>query len=45
MTFTPERCLGQWHHFETVMKPDQESVVDRQIFVRAGRIRDGLQDA
>lgn len=45
MTFTHDKCIGEWRLLDTITETDYTVTVDRQLFVTAGNVAAGLQDA
>ena len=42
VTFTHEKCVGEWHLLDTVHRRDYTITVDKQLTVKAGAIDQGL---
>jgi alkaline phosphatase D len=45
MTFTHEKCIGEWRLLDTITETDYTVTVDRQLSVAAGNVAAGLQEA
>ena len=45
MTFTHEKCVGEWRLLDTITESDYTVSVDRRLFVTAGNVAAGLQEA
>ena len=44
LTVTHETCAAEWHLLDTVHAKNYSSVVDKRLFVRAGRISEGFYE-
>jgi alkaline phosphatase D len=45
MTFTHDKCIGEWRLLDTITETDYTVTVDRRLFVTAGNVSAGLQEA
>ena len=45
MTFTHDKCIGEWHLLNTISEADYEVTVDQRLSVAAGNVAAGLQEA